>query len=194
MPTSKACPSQIAALLATILTILCFRPPNQTPQSGWKQDHLGVYASPGVALLRRLATGAIGLVHALLVLGRDNGLIYQRPEHLNPVYLFLTIAVGAPLRLMAFGQLSDNFTFRLGPPTELNTSGIYFYTQHPGYTGQIIDGLHGWGPVCHYIVVLGIIRRLLMRVKDEEDVLQKTFGEKWVVWHKFTKRFILGVA
>ncbi|KAJ4005878.1 hypothetical protein NW752_001121 [Fusarium irregulare] len=133
-------------------------------------------------------------------------------------YLFLIICIGGPLRLTAFAQLGSNFTFKLGPPNTLTTDGMYRYMQHPGYTGQIVvlvinlamflrwDGvlgcliphgmqskLSGWGLICCSVLVFGMLRRLMMRVKDEEEMLKETFGEKWVAWSWVTARFIPGV-
>ncbi|KAH7237155.1 uncharacterized protein BKA55DRAFT_579186 [Fusarium redolens] len=132
--------------------------------------------------------------------------------------LLMIIFVGGPLRLTAFAQLGSNFTFQLGPPDTLMTGGIYRYIQHPGYTGQIVvlvvnlalflrwDGafgcwlshdmriaVNGWGLICCLVLVFGILRRLMMRVKDEEKMLKETFAEEWVAWSRVTARFIPGV-
>ncbi|KAI5464815.1 hypothetical protein BGZ63DRAFT_378749 [Mariannaea sp. PMI_226] len=129
--------------------------------------------------------------------------------------LFSIICVGGPLRLTAFAGLGQNFTFRLGPPDRLITGGIYQYIQHPSYTGQMLvlvanlalfirwDGplscwipasvsglLDGWGLLLSSILVFGMFRKLVHRVKDEEVMLKETFGAEWVKWNQSTKRFI----
>ncbi|EFQ25229.1 isoprenylcysteine carboxyl methyltransferase [Colletotrichum graminicola] len=132
--------------------------------------------------------------------------------------LFLIVGIGAPLRLLAFAQLGGNFTFQLARPSGLTTTGVYRYIQHPGYTGQVLvllanlaylfrwDGvvgcwvsqelearLNGWGLVCYGVMVLVMARKVLVRVMDEEEMLRKTFGDEWVLWHTRTMRFIPGV-
>ncbi|CAI0643630.1 unnamed protein product [Colletotrichum noveboracense] len=132
--------------------------------------------------------------------------------------LFLIIGIGAPLRLLAFAQLGRNFTFQLAKPSGLTTTGVYRYIQHPGYTGQVLvllanlaylfrwggvagcwisqslrTRLDGWGLVCYGVAALIIMRKVLVRVQDEEEMLKNTFGEKWVRWHSTTKRFIPGL-
>ncbi|KAI8683397.1 Protein-S-isoprenylcysteine O-methyltransferase [Fusarium keratoplasticum] len=219
----------VAVLLSSFITMLCSKAPNSTPRGGWNQDRLGFYATPAAAILRRLMAGGIGLVHAFIVLKTPStSLICPHSDNLNwqlfdwntytLVCLALVTCVGGPLRLLAFAQLGGNFTFRLGPPSTLTTTGVYRYMQHPGYTGQIIvlltnlalyfrwDGvpgcwlpenghqrLDGWGFPCAVIIIFGIVRRLLMRTKDEEEMLRKTFGAEWIKWHQSTKRFIPGV-
>ncbi|UQC77823.1 uncharacterized protein CLUP02_03294 [Colletotrichum lupini] len=219
-----------AVLLSSLITMSCFKAPNEIPRDGWNKDSLGTYASPVAARIRRMLAVSIGIFHALVVLGYsdNNSLVCLHPENLNnglftwnpytSVCLFLIICIGGPLRLTAFAQLGSNFTFKLGPPDTLTTDGMYRYMQHPGYTGQIVvmvinlsmflrwDGvvrylvpralqsaLSGWGLICYSVFTFGILRRLMMRVKDEEEMLKKTFGDKWVAWNRVTARFIPGI-
>ncbi|KAF4337994.1 prenyl cysteine carboxyl methyltransferase [Fusarium beomiforme] len=218
-----------AVLLSSLITMSCFKPPNEVPRDGWKQDSLSAYGSPTAARIRRILAVSVGVFHALIALGySDSSLLCPHPENLNKELfswnpytsgcLALVIFIGGPLRLTAFAQLGSNFTFQLGPPDTLMTEGMYRYVQHPGYTGQILvlivnlalflrwDGafgcwlphdmrmaLNGWGLPISVVLVLGIIRRLLMRVRDEEKMLKETFGEKWVAWHRVTKRFVPGI-
>ncbi|KAF9767115.1 hypothetical protein IL306_000380 [Fusarium sp. DS 682] len=218
-----------AVLLSSLIAMSCFKPPNEVPRDGWKQDSLGTYASPTAARIRRILAVSVGVFHALIALGYSNsGIVCPHPENLNKELfswnaytsgcLAMIICIGGPLRLTAFAQLGSNFTFQLGPPDNLMTEGIYRYVQHPGYTGQIVvlivnlalflrwDGafgcwlphgirtkVNGWGLACCFILVFGIIRRLMMRVKDEEKMLKETFGDKWVTWNRVTARFVPGV-
>lgn len=218
-----------AVLLSSLITMSCFKPPNEVPRDGWKQDSLGTYASPAAARIRRILAVSVGIFHALISMGYgDSSLVCPRPENLNSelfswntytlACLSMIILVGGPLRLTAFAHLGKNFTFQLGPPDTLMTDGIYRYIQHPGYTGQIVvlvvnlalflrwDGafgcwvpqgfrstFRGWGLIFCLVLVFGILRRLVMRVKDEEKMLKDTFGEKWFAWSRATARFIPGV-
>ncbi|KAG6015621.1 hypothetical protein E4U54_003244 [Claviceps lovelessii] len=131
---------------------------------------------------------------------------------------FLFLFVGAAMRLAAFGALGRRFTFALAKPDELNTKGIYAYIQHPSYTGivlvsvsiqmlfvrwdgwpayfisqNILGSLRGWGFLCHAVAISMSLYSLGRRVYDEEAMLKEVFGDKWVAWHRRTKRFIPGV-
>jgi protein-S-isoprenylcysteine O-methyltransferase Ste14 len=149
------------------------------------------------------------------------------PNHLNPTLFtwntytllcILAIASGAHLRLLSYSTLGRNFTFALSTPSELTTTGLYHYVQHPAYTGQILvlsanlalyfrwDGaagcwisdsgmerLRGWG-WCVWVVLAAIVLWVMgCRVKDEEKLLKERFGEEWEEWHRTTKRLVPGV-
>jgi len=135
----------------------------------------------------------------------------------------MTIVVAAPIGLLAFRQLGQNFTFRLAKPKELVKTGLYSYVQHPSYpTNWLIlasnvalllrlDGILGcvlpswvvswamWSggfmvwPTL--LIVLGLLGLygIWVRVKDEEAMLKREFGKEWDEYHWRTKRFIPGV-
>ncbi|KAK1585855.1 isoprenylcysteine carboxyl methyltransferase [Colletotrichum navitas] len=205
-----------AVVVASILTALCSRAPREAKQK-WGKDRLGLWATPKVSSVRRLVTVAIGVCHAIIASSSsETNLICGHPQNINrklfewnkytTLCLFLIVAIGAPLRLLAFAQLGGNFTFQLAKPRGLTTTGVYRYIQHPGYTGQVLDGvagcwipqglearLNGWGLVCYGVVVLVMARKVSVRVTDEEEMLKKTFGDEWVRWHTRTMRFVPGV-
>lgn len=121
----------------------------------------------------------------------------------------------APLRLAAFRALGSNFTFHLTRPAKLVTTGVYARVQHPSYLPDAVlntlalllvwqaDGVLGcwmpagwvawlvawksWGAVGFMVFYLVL---LALRVRDEEELLRKTFGREWEEWHARTKRFI----
>ncbi|KAK2013710.1 isoprenylcysteine carboxyl methyltransferase [Colletotrichum eremochloae] len=217
-----------AVVVASILTALCSRAPQEAKQK-WEKDRLGIWATPKASFVRRLVTVAIGVCHAIVASSSsETNFICRHPQNINgklfewnkytTICLFLIIGIGAPLRLLAFAQLGGNFTFQLAKPSGLTTTGVYRYIQHPGYTGQVLvlsanlaylfrwDGvagcwisqglearLNGWGLVCYGMAVLVMARKVSVRVKDEEEMLKKTFGDEWVRWHTRTMRFIPGV-
>ncbi|KAK2776661.1 isoprenylcysteine carboxyl methyltransferase [Colletotrichum kahawae] len=217
-----------AVIVASVLTALCSRAPNQATNK-WGKDRLGIWATPKASFVRRVVTVAIGLSHAIVAFSSPKTTyICRNPENINrqlftwngysATCLFLIIGIGAPLRLLAFAQLGRNFTFQLAKPSGLTTTGVYRYIQHPGYTGQVLvllanlaylfrwDGiagcwiseglrarLDGWGLICCGVAALIIMRKVSVRVQDEEEMLKKTFGEEWVRWHLETKRFIPGL-
>jgi protein-S-isoprenylcysteine O-methyltransferase Ste14 len=133
------------------------------------------------------------------------------------ICLFLIYAAGF-LRLQAFRALGSNFTFELAKPDKLVTTGIYAHVQHPSYPPFLIlnivnialftnlDGAAGcifpwelinaWrGMRWWLLAAFGLIVcvGLWGRVKDEEDMLRETFGDRWEQWHKKTARFIPGI-
>jgi len=131
--------------------------------------------------------------------------------------------MAAPIRLLAFRHLGQNFTFRLAKPTGLVKTGLYAYVQHPSYpTNWLIfvsnvalllrlDGVLGcvlpsravrWGmgsggvgvwPAL--LVGLGVLGLygVWVRVNDEEAMLKREFGREWEEYHRRTARFIPGV-
>ncbi|KAI1087902.1 hypothetical protein F5B19DRAFT_499551 [Rostrohypoxylon terebratum] len=158
---------------------------------------------------------------AVLRHGTANGL---NPELVTwsaatSIPLVLILCAGVPLRLGAYSSLGKNFTFDLAEPDGLKTDGIYYYVQHPSYTGILIvlacnisllgrmDGaLSCWIPPEWYgpLQTIGwafILPTWLslstfglwMRVKEEESMLRAKFGEQWETWHARTARFIPGI-
>ena len=221
--------------------------PNPDDTKLWKQDRIASITQSR-SLARRQLTFLISYIqHAFLVLtfpppsssssSEDPATTQQSPpappicpypSNLNAslfnwspytaTCLFLIICIGAPLRFAAYRGLGKNFTFRLAPPDQLVTTGIYRYVQHPSYTGQmivilnnllllfrwdgafgcwvppsIIAGVRGLGPLFFVAVFVAIASIQVVRMRDEEAMLKERFGEKWERWHRSTKRLIPGV-
>jgi protein-S-isoprenylcysteine O-methyltransferase Ste14 len=128
------------------------------------------------------------------------------------------IYLGAYIRLSAYGGLGKHFTFQLAAPDNLVTTGVYGWMQHPSYTGMamiaigcvslflrwdatpacwistpVLSRWQGWG----FTAIAGLVAfgfwALIVRVRDEEQMLRKKFGKKWEEWHRSTKRFIPGL-
>ncbi|KAI9841601.1 MAG: hypothetical protein M1837_000508 [Sclerophora amabilis] len=129
------------------------------------------------------------------------------------------IITSAVIRLSAIVQLGKSFTWELAKPTTgLKKDGLYGYVQHPSYTGMLlnvtsfvtlimrIDGAVGcWLPafMAHSKLLialftvgipLSLVWSLSIRVKDEESMLQRAFGDEWEEYHRRTKRFIPGIC
>lgn len=137
--------------------------------------------------------------------------------------MLIAVTIAAPIRLLAFRQLGENFTFRLARPTALVKTGLYAYVQHPSYpTNWLIlasnlalllrlDGVFGcvlpnravrWGmesggfrvwPALLVWLAVSGLYVVWVRVKDEEAMLKKEFGREWEEYHRRTMRFIPGV-
>ncbi|TVY47485.1 hypothetical protein LOCC1_G002259 [Lachnellula occidentalis] len=132
--------------------------------------------------------------------------------NLHTTLCLVCILFFASLRLLSFTHLGPNFTYRIAPPKKLITTGIYHYVQHPSYTaliGVVVangllldrpDGIaacwlgntwierHVW-IIIGNVVVVGMCL-LMIRVRDEEQMLRESFGKEWEVWHVRTARFI----
>ncbi|SPJ87088.1 uncharacterized protein FTOL_12113 [Fusarium torulosum] len=129
--------------------------------------------------------------------------------------LALIVCAGVPLRLVPYASLGKNFTFALKEPDRLKTTGIYQYVQHPSYTGMVIlmisnvallarlDGAiscwvppEWYGTFCSWIwglIPFGaslVSYAIWTRVRQEEVMLKRAFGQEWDKWHARTARFI----
>ena len=133
------------------------------------------------------------------------------------IALIVTNLGGCYIRLWAFSALGSNFTFRLAEPKKLVTSGLYGYLQHPSYTAKALimaanlflihnpGGLIGcWLParlaeatliwrVIACLTAFGAMRLAWTRVREEETMLKRTFGQEWEAWHARTNRFVPGL-
>lgn len=131
-----------------------------------------------------------------------------------PVTIFTTLTVLVAIRLKAYADLGPNFTFELTAPKELITWGLYKYVQHPSYPtliGALIcsnlmwvhpHGVLGcvlseaianskvflWG--LWVAVVCLLAYTMPKRVREEERLLKKEFGQSWVDYNRKTPRFI----
>ncbi|KAF2625370.1 hypothetical protein BU25DRAFT_412803, partial [Macroventuria anomochaeta] len=114
---------------------------------------------------------------------------------------------GSYIRFQAYAQLGTNFTYRIAKPDQLVTSGLYAYVRHPSYTGLLMvllamyslllrqRGLVScWAPLVDEKIVTdekhaylmpivafscAIFLFMVRRVRDEEEMMEKEFGEKW---------------
>ncbi|KAF2767078.1 hypothetical protein EJ03DRAFT_161805 [Teratosphaeria nubilosa] len=220
-----------AIMAATAATYVSLTPPNPNRTDGTMKDSLSAFALTGkCSAILALSPMLILAVHqsslaycypivptSLLGFGLKNGLntdlIKWTPSTAVPLAAILCI--GVPLRLIPYGTLGKNFTFRLAEPDRLTTTGIYRYVQHPSYTGLLTlifsnlallsrpDGvLTCWVPSQIYeyvrwcllcltpagvVFLLGAVRT---RVREEEQMLRRRFGREWEEWHTRTARFI----
>lgn len=136
-----------------------------------------------------------------------------------PTILTLSLLyIGITIRLLAYAHLGTNFTFRVAAPDKLVTSGVYTYIRHPSYTGLLIvllayylllirprgvlsccagvvgEEVVGKGRYAYVLPVVGfsvfISMFMVWRVKEEEAVMEKEFGEKWRRYRAETKKFV----
>ncbi|KAE9970851.1 hypothetical protein BLS_004732 [Venturia inaequalis] len=125
------------------------------------------------------------------------------------------IGISGIIRLAAYKSLGRNFTFELAKPSQLKTDGIYRYVQHPSYLPLFIimstnaaylwapDGVLGawlgravvealvpWKRVAWVVWSVLWFFILVVRVRDEEEMLREAFGREWEEWHAKTARFL----
>lgn len=121
----------------------------------------------------------------------------------------ITIALfGGCLRLVAYSELQENFTFRLACPSRLMQSGVYGWIQHPSYSSILmltfgyfplilrLDGvLSCWmsGVALKFFVYgswVYIVLSAILTFQKEEKILHDGFGREWEKYHRKTARFI----
>ncbi|KAL4994669.1 hypothetical protein BDV10DRAFT_188791 [Aspergillus recurvatus] len=233
MPSFSSSTLSVALLVAGYLNNRCVTPPNETT-TPHTTDRVRFLTTTPSLLFAHIANIAV-LYQALVTLfssasSSDHetfASICPYPSHLdsnsstvswNPrtVGYLTLVALGAFIRLSAYGGLGRNFTYQLAKPNRLVTSGLYKYLQHPSYTGIVLL-LAGYGglvvnrfdtPIACLIPgeLLGLLKRwepglfvfaatvlflsLTVRIRDEERMLKEKFGREWEVWHEKTARII----
>ncbi|KAF2998141.1 hypothetical protein E8E13_001647 [Curvularia kusanoi] len=136
----------------------------------------------------------------------------------STVVALALLYVGIYVRLQAYAQLGTNFTYRIAKPDELVTSGFYAYVRHPSYTGLfvvlvafyslfiqqrgllscwapliseklVIDEKHAYVlPLVGFSVFISLF--MMRRVAEEEEMMEKAFGDRWRQHKARTKKFI----
>lgn len=234
MPSASSSSLSLAFLVAGYLNARCTTAPNQASVPHGTDRVRFLTTIPSV--LSTHISNLVVLYHALVTLfwtssSSDHEIIDRLcpyPDHLNAQrvtwnprtvgYLSL-LAVGAFIRLSAYGGLGRNFTFQLAKPDRLVTSGVYRYLQHPSYTGLVlvlpsfaglvvnrldtpiaclIPGpllalLRDWEIVLGAITGAVLVVTLAVRIRDEERMLREKFGREWEEWHARTARIIPGL-
>ncbi|KAH6686857.1 hypothetical protein F5X68DRAFT_208103 [Plectosphaerella plurivora] len=153
---------------------------------------------------------------SLLGYGRENGLdLSLATWSVSTAVPLALILAGVNLRLVAYSTLDKNFTFSLAKPSELTTTGVYRYIQHPSYTALVLLAagllgllapqgsvvgcwappavfrlLHAWRAVLIPTACALGLTGIWTRVQEEERMLKAAFGPKWEQWHAKTARFI----
>jgi protein-S-isoprenylcysteine O-methyltransferase Ste14 len=218
-------------LLAASLTYQCWTPPNPYPKdtaASLPKDTVGNNSS--AVQVRRFIFASLWILHIITTFLYPSlpAMLCPYPDSLasslftwSPysIAVLLVIGVAAPLRILAFRQLGQNFTFRLAKPVALVKTGLYGYVQHPSYSADWLvltanmacllrlDGVLGcmvpnwmmkcwilmaWPVLIYCFAMIGLCG-IWIRVKDEETMLKAEFGQEWEEYHRKTKRFIPGI-
>lgn len=227
----------ITILHAGYLIQLSFRQPSSKTISTKTESCIIWFAvSPLSMGIARAVTLGIAIDQVLVALSLSDMLpngdsILQAacpsPQHLDPqlftwsrhpVASLTLLYLGSYIRFQAYAQLGTNFTYRIGKPDQLVTSGLYAYVRHPSYTGLLMvlmatyslffrqRGLVScWALLVNeeivtnekhaYLVPLigfscAIYLFMVRRVRDEEQMMEREFGEKWREHKLRTKKFV----
>ncbi|KAL4977582.1 hypothetical protein BDW66DRAFT_149896 [Aspergillus desertorum] len=233
MPSISSSALSLALLVAGYLNNRCVTPPNKTTTPHTTDRVRFLTAAPSL-LFAHIANIAV-LYQALVTLfstaspsdHETLANICPYPAHLDPngstvswnprtVGYLTLVALGAFIRLGAYGSLGRNFTYQLAKPDRLITSGLYKYLQHPSYTGivlllagygglvvnrlntpiacllpgKLLGLLKKWEPGLFVFAATVLFLSLIVRIRDEERMLREKFGREWEVWHEQTARVI----
>lgn len=120
--------------------------------------------------------------------------IWNSPAMMN-VGLFV-IAFGIVLRMIVIYTLGAFFTVDVSIEAnhQLKTDGFYSWVRHPSYSASLISfiglglALNNWLSLLCILIFVG--STFLYRIKVEEDVLKKFFGNEYEEYRKKTKKLI----
>ncbi|EKD19782.1 uncharacterized protein L3040_001873 [Drepanopeziza brunnea f. sp. 'multigermtubi'] len=216
------------ALCLTVCATLSYftvKSPNPPPKNPYPKDRLA--KKMATVHWRRYALMSLWCYHILLTLFPENRSSFcLNPDLLNKdlftwssytVVFVIAVLVAAPIRLLCFAQLGENFTFELAKPKKLIQTGFYRYVQHPSYPPLLViltaifvvvqrpDAapacfmpsalvrMKGVTAVAGFFMVGLEYYSLAQRVQDEEEMLRQEFGKEWEAYSRKTKRFIPGI-
>jgi len=123
--------------------------------------------------------------------------------HYNPVYLYksgiVLIIFGLIIRWIAIITLKKSFTVNVAVSKDqfIVRSGLYKFVRHPSYAGSLLSFLgmavvfNNW--LTMLVIFLPILTAFLHRIKIEENVLTRAFGDEYVEYCKTTYRLIPGI-
>lgn len=179
----------MAALLGMLWlahAFLLFRQPHQMGSSVQDQNHEPWISRVG---MRWAFLGMLG-IHGAVILGQ--------PEFLSPpavaqsrlidatiLFWWLIACCGFGLRIWAIRTLGKFFTFQIGIRDQhgLVRSGPYRLLRHPSYTGYLLFLLGVCGASRSWLLFglcwMPALVALLIRVRNEEDMLRKHFREDY---------------
>jgi protein-S-isoprenylcysteine O-methyltransferase Ste14 len=114
------------------------------------------------------------------------------------IWIGMGLRVWAALTLSRAAPMSDSERQKsVRPNPAVVNYGPYRTLRHPGYLGAISGfagfGLVGGGWASVVIMVAGALTVFVIRIRVEEDVLLREFGEEYVTYMRATARLIPGV-
>jgi protein-S-isoprenylcysteine O-methyltransferase Ste14 len=114
---------------------------------------------------------------------------------INSIGLLIS-SIGIIIRIISVKTLGKYFmrTLRKTEGHKLVKNGIYKYLRHPGYTGTVLFWIGLSISVWNFITIISIPLLVIIayayRIKVEEEMLIKIFGEEYKEYQKETKKII----
>jgi len=140
----------------------------------------------------------IGLLSAYLPAYTDRQDLWTLGAETMRWFGVLLFAVGGALRLWPVFILGRRFSglVAIQPGHQLVTDGVYSVIRHPSYLGFLISSL-GWALA--FRSVIGVLLTALMllpliaRIRAEEAMLSRHFGDEYAAYRARTSRLIPGI-
>ena len=136
--------------------------------------------------------GAISLIAPVIEWAYFSNITYAY-NYINFIGLVLII-IGFIIRITAIRQLGKQFTatVQIVKEHQLINTGLYAILRHPSYTGALITfiGCPLWLGVYYSIFIVASCMTLAyyLRIKAEEELLNKAFGSEYANYSKKTWR------
>lgn len=127
---------------------------------------------------------------------------YTRIKTLEPVIIytgFVLFIISCFVRWWGFNSLGKYFNPRVAiyEDHKLITEGAYKHIRHPLYLGTLLNIIsiplifNSWGAL---LIILGLtVPALVYRIKVEEELLTKHFGNEYLEYTKRTKKMFPGI-
>jgi protein-S-isoprenylcysteine O-methyltransferase len=201
----------IAALVVFILPALLFQPGALAFSKLWVMVGAGLLASltqPAYSPLDRnappedrgTARQLVWTVYLTLLAGVAECVIWRYPASMGWDVLatgaICAAIAGALLRAWAVAKLGRFFTWhvRVQSGQHVITTGPYGFVRHPSYTGAWLLYV-GMLVAMHALVAATLAGALLMvafvrRIRYEEGLMLKTFGDQYETYCRRVKRFV----
>lgn len=105
------------------------------------------------------------------------------------------VAAGLAIRIAAMVRLGSRFSPLVVVQAEhaLETRGLYARVRHPGYLGALLaatGALLAFGSAAALPALLAFAAALAVRVRLEERLLARRFGDAWRVYRERTSAFL----
>jgi protein-S-isoprenylcysteine O-methyltransferase Ste14 len=133
----------------------------------------------------------LGWVFGISTMGHIYGL-----EYTFGITGLILITIGILIRAIAIIILNKYFTVDVAIVSDhkLIKSGMYKYVRHPSYTGSLLSfvglGIFWSNWISMILIILPVFAAFSYRIKVEEEVLIKNFGEEYISYSYKTKKLL----
>jgi protein-S-isoprenylcysteine O-methyltransferase Ste14 len=141
--------------------------------------------------------GSLIILWLIISLGFFAGFIVSNPISNLWLCLGLTLIIGGMvIRWIAIFQLGDSFTVdvAINAGSQLKTDGIFKKIRHPSYSGLllvVVGFATTMGSIYSFVVfVIPVFIALIYRIRVEENLLRKAFGDDYIDYSGNTNKLI----